>query len=260
MTQRSLLDGMDLVDLSFPLSNRSPYWKSHCPVIIKPLKTPGSYPEPGNPFYLNMILLGEHSGTHVDAPCHNLALPRGDIQFGTIGVPPHTSVDQLPVGAFSGAAIVLEIESSTAARPVALGVKDIQDWESRHDRIPHGSLFLINTGYYRRWRELPDGGAYMDGEWSGFSAEAVGWLHDMRGVDVVGSDAPSIEAGAAPSGESAHALACSQGMRIIESLNYAELESRDLPRPWQFTLLCFPLRISRGSGSPVRAVAALSRS
>ena len=260
MDFEAMLGSFELLDLSFPLSAGSPYWKTHLPVVLRPIRMPGSYPDPEHPFYLNLMILSEHTGTHIDAPCHNLAFPGGDRPFGTIGTPPHRSVDQLEVGACSGSAVVVDTSLFATDGPVALITENLCEWEDRFGLIPQGAVVLLNTGYFRKWQDLPAGSAYMDGKWSGFSPEAVEWLSRERGVEILGTDAATIDTAGSEAGTDVHSNACSLGMRIVEGLNYAELERRDLPEPWRFGLLCFPLRLVGGSGSPVRAVAAIGRS
>ncbi|ASI99674.1 cyclase family protein [Thermococcus celer] len=79
-----------IVDLSVPLSEETPVYPDDPPVSIRPwafIDRDG--------YYLNVLKLGEHSGTHVDAPAHF--------------VPGGKTVDEMPLEKFIGEAFVIDV-------------------------------------------------------------------------------------------------------------------------------------------------------
>jgi arylformamidase len=78
------------------------------------------------------------------------------------------------------------------------------------------------------------------------SAEAIGWLA-ARGVRVVGTDAPSVDALESKDLPAHHA--CNRaGLLIIESLALARVS------PGRYELICLPLSLPTMDASPARAL------
>ena len=91
-------------------------------------------------YYLNAFTVGEHTGTHLDAPIHFVA--GGD------------SVDEIPAERLIGPGAVIDISDACAAdTDYRLSYMDIKRWESRHGRIPNGAIVLVRTGWDRRWSD-----------------------------------------------------------------------------------------------------------
>ncbi|WP_457751395.1 cyclase family protein [Thermococcus sp.] len=81
-----------IIDLSVPLSDRTPVYPGDPEVKIRPwafIERDG--------YYMNSLKLGEHSGTHVDAPAH--FIPRGE------------TIDEMPLEKFIGQAFVIDVRS-----------------------------------------------------------------------------------------------------------------------------------------------------
>ncbi|WP_456366942.1 cyclase family protein [Thermococcus sp.] len=81
---------MKLVDLSIPLSEETPLYPGDPEIKVKPwafIDRDG--------YYMNVLKLGEHSGTHVDAPAH--LIPGGK------------TVDEMPLDRFIGRGLVVDV-------------------------------------------------------------------------------------------------------------------------------------------------------
>ena len=99
------------------------------------------YDERGPAWYWNNLSLGEHTGTHFDAPCH----------WVTGKDNPNGYTDTMPVQRLIAPAVVIDCSKEAAARrevPVRAG--HIQVWEGKHGRIPDGAWVLMRTDWSKR--------------------------------------------------------------------------------------------------------------
>jgi len=250
---RAMMSGdIEVVDLTHTLD-------PDFPVIVLPpefgqcarfrVEEVSRYDQRGPGWYWRNFSCGEHTGTHFDAPVHWIS--GKDL--------PNASVDTIPADAFVRSACVLDCSKEAAAdEDYLLTQSFIENWESRHGRIPAGSWVLMRTDWSRR-----RGGAYLnlreDGAHSpGPSADAVRFLIEERdivgfGTETVGTDAGQAQHLTPP--YPAHYLfhgANRYGLQCLANLDR-------LP-PTGALLLCPPLKIRHGSGSPLRVLALVERS
>ena len=232
MSISELLEKYEIIDLSHTLEDgmprpQVPYghipWKSH---------------ERGDSFNTFMILVFEHAGTHVDAPIH-------------LGGVKGLSIDEVPLESWIGDCCVLDMTHKKEREFVTK--EDIEDWERTHRRIKRGEIVLLNYGWQKRWK-VPSGVENQPflRDNPGLSEAAALILAD-RGVKLVGADTPTIDSHADPE-EHAHRVLLPRGILIME--NAANLDK--LP-PVGSLLMAFPLKIGKGTGSPVRAVAIIPK-
>lgn len=179
------------------------------------------------------LTLGEHTGTHIDAPLH--FIPDGDA---------HYDVATIPIDRLAGRAATIDVSDHGPQETVS--VERIEAWESEHGAIQEGDRVLFRFGWDRYWDTGEEGQQYLD-EWPGLSGEAAKYLTDA-GVTVVGCDTLAIDA----SGEDefpAHYELLGNETYIVENLtNLEELSPFSL-------LFTVPLKVEDGSGSPIRAFA-----
>jgi arylformamidase len=86
--------GLMIVDLSMPIGEDTPVYPGDPEVKVRPwafIDRDG--------FYMNVIKMGEHSGTHVDAPAHF--------------IPGGKTVDEMPLERFTGPGFVLDVRKGT---------------------------------------------------------------------------------------------------------------------------------------------------
>ncbi|HBD99768.1 MAG TPA: cyclase, partial [Gemmatimonadetes bacterium] len=85
------------------------------------------YDDAGPAWYWNTLNLGEHTGTHFDAPVH----------WVTGKDLPNNTTETIPAHQYVGPACVLDCSADTAADPdFLLTPAWIERWESEHGRIP----------------------------------------------------------------------------------------------------------------------------
>jgi arylformamidase len=163
------------------------------------------------------LQLGSHTGTHLDAPRH--FLPEG------------VTVDQIAWEALLGPARLVE-----APVGESLGVEFVAGLELARVR-----RLLVRT---RPPGEAPPS-EHTPG-WSTFTPEAAELLA-AGGLLLLGTDALSADAFHAP-GHPVHRALLGAGVVLLEEL--------DLRRPpvGDYTLVCLPLRLREGDGSPCRAI------
>src|SRR6476620_3012580 len=133
-----------VVDLSQPLGPDTPV------IGLPPIfaSSPGvtlnvisCYDDNGPAWYWNTISMGEHTGTHFDAPIHWIT--GRDL--------PDNACDTIPVSRFIGPACVIDVTSDVARDPdFLLTPERLELWEADHGRIPRGAWVLLRTGWSRR--------------------------------------------------------------------------------------------------------------
>jgi kynurenine formamidase len=239
---------LEIVDLTQPLGPDTPV--IGLPPIFAP--SPGvtvdvisRYDDKGPAWYWNTIRLGEHTGTHFDAPIH----------WVTGKDLPDNACDTIPVRRFVGPACVIDIERETTANPDFLVTPArIEAWEQTHGRIAAGSWVLLRTGWSRRIDPKAFLNVGADGPHSpGFDAAASRLLaHDRDilgvGVETIGTDAG--QAGTFDPPFPNHTL-----MHGAGKFGLASLCNLDRLPPTGAIVIAAPLKLVHGSGSPLRVIA-----
>ncbi|MGH9144976.1 MAG: cyclase family protein, partial [Vicinamibacterales bacterium] len=188
---------------------------------------------------------GEHTGTHFDAPVHWIT---GKDQ-------PDNACDTIPASRFVGPACVIDVTREVDSNAdFLLTVARIETWEQQHGRIPAGAWVLLRTGWSARTDAVAFLNVAADGPHSpGFDAAASRLLaHDRDvlgvGVETIGTDAG--QAGTFDPPFPNHTIMHGAGKFGLASLcNLGQLP------PTGAVVIAAPLKIVRGSGSPVRAIA-----
>jgi kynurenine formamidase len=239
---------LKVVDLTQPLG-------PHTPVIGLPpifASSPGvtlevisRYDEQGPGWYWNTLHLGEHTGTHFDAPVHWIT--GKDL--------PDNRCDTIPARRFIGPACVIDVTQAVAANPDFLLLPEhIQAWEAEHGRIPPGAWVLLRTDWSKRTDPQAVLNVGADGPHSpGFHKSTAEFLAHERdvlgvGVETVGTDAG--QAGTFDPPFPNHAT-----MHGAGKFGLASLCNLDQLPPTGAVVIAAPLKIVDGSGSPLRVLA-----
>ncbi|MGZ5184174.1 MAG: cyclase family protein [Caldimonas sp.] len=203
------------------------------------------YDERGPNWYWNNFCCSEHSGTHFDAPIHWIT--GRDL--------PNNAVDTVAVQDFIAPACVIDCSRQAAADPdYLMTVADIENHEKLHGRIPQGWWVLMRTD----WSKRTDPKAFVNRDHTGQhtpgpSEEAVRLLVHDRKVMGFGTESISTDAGMAgsfPAPHPCHSLVHGAGRHGLQCLtNLDQLPARGA------VIVCPPLKIVNGSGSPVRVLA-----
>lgn len=202
------------------------------------------YDERGPAWYWRNFTCSEHTGTHFDAPIHWI----------TGRDNPCASVDEIPVDNFLRPVFVMDFSSEAAEDPdFVLTQRHIEAWESGHAPISPGSWVLFRTDWSKRspdaYVNLRDDGAHTPGP----DASAIRYLIEKCdiigfGVETIGTDA----------GQSAHFDPPYPAHALLHGANRHGLQclcNLDQLPPAGAMLICAPLKIKHGSGSPLRVLA-----
>jgi len=173
--------------------------------------------ERGDRYSLSRITMGSHSGTHMDAPRHFVRGGRG--------------IDEMPLTIASGRARVIEITDPESVKPAELVPYHIR----RGERI---LLKTRNSAYAWKTDQFVEDFVYLTSEAADFVAE--------RGVALLGVDYLSV--GSPQHGTYVHQRLLGAGVWLLEGLDLSRVA------PGRGELVCLPLRISGGDGSPARAI------
>jgi kynurenine formamidase len=234
---------MTVVDLTQPLSESTP-------VLVLPepfVNTPGlsrrelsRYDDRGPAWAWDVLEIGEHVGTHFDAPIHWVTGKDGE---DVASVPPEKLVTP---------AAMIDKSSEAAADPDwCLDVDDLRAFESEHGPLPDGGWLLLRTGWDARAGEQE---AFLNGGHTpGITVECARFLAEQSrivgyGVETVGTDAGIAHSFDPPF--PAHNFLLGAGKYGLTQLaNLAQLP------PLGATIIVAPLKLVRGTGSPTRALA-----
>ena len=202
----------------------------------------------GPAWYWNTIRMGEHTGTHFDAPVHWIT--GKDL--------PDNACDTIPASRFVGPACVIDVTRDVDENEDFLLTPDrIRAWEDDHGRIPAAAWVLLRSGWSRRtgprFLNARDDGPHSPG----FHANASRLLALERdvlgvGVETVGTDAG--QAGRFDPPFPNHTIMHGAGKFGLASLRQLD----QLPATGAIVIAA-PLKIVNGSGSPVRVIAIAPR-
>jgi kynurenine formamidase len=213
-----------------------------------------------------LIICGEHTGTHVDALCHqsdDLALFGGIPVDGKVQTSrgfKKLGVEEIPP--ILGPGVLLDVAASKGVEELepgyAVTAADLEACcEEQEVNIEPGDVALVRTGNARRWE---DAERYLVGP--GMAAGASYWLADRRvlavGADNMAWDVPGVkdpDLGCTLPGHLILLARC--GIYIIENLVLEELAAA---RAYSFDFVCTPLKFVGATGSPVRPLAVVTGS
>ncbi|WP_038202643.1 cyclase family protein [Xenophilus azovorans] len=208
-----------------------------------------AYDERGPGWYWNNFSCGEHTGTHFDAPIHWIS--GRDL--------PNNSVDTIPPQRFVAPACVIDCSAQAVADPdYLLTVADIEAFEAAHGRIPAGHWVLMRTDWSHRWEKQRDAVAYQNLDETGQhtpgpTPEAVRFLIEQR--DVLGFGTESINTDAGQGYHLRPPYPCHSLMHGAGKYGLQCLTNLDQLPPTGALVVAAPLKIEKGSGSPLRVLA-----
>lgn len=259
--------GVEIFDLGRPYfagmpqsPNHPPYWRT------MPRRHGDMVRSDGGSAANDMITLGTHVGTHIDAlahvshcgqlfdgsDAHEAGLGGGFDDLGIHSVPP-----LVRRGVLLDVPRALGRETLDAAHEIT--VDELERTAEKQGTHPRpGDVVVIRSGWGRRFAEGAT--AYVGGETGvpGIGEAGAYWLAE-RGIVAAGADTIAFEclpAGAGHSVLPAHrVLLVEKGIYIIEAL---DLEAVSEAGAYEFTMMISPLNLTGATGSPVRPLAVIS--
>jgi kynurenine formamidase len=158
------------IDLTHTVTPAIPVWQGFGPGKFAPAVNP----ETGKPYrYANdgfeatqYHLSTDQYGTQLDPPAH--------------WAPEYPAIDELPATyAVRPLAVISIVEQVAKNRGYHLQVSDIEQWESRHGKIPEGAVVMVRSDWSKDW---PNPTLAAQTVFPGVSLEALKFLHLQRRI------------------------------------------------------------------------------
>jgi kynurenine formamidase len=207
-----------------------------------------------------MLTMMEHSGTHIDALCHQACGLKlyGDIP--TDSVESSTGFSQLgieTVPPLLGRGVLLDVAAwrgeSPLPRKYSISAQDLDACASaQRIEVSKGDVLLVRTGFGTLW-----GNEEIYLQAAGVAKSGSLWA-EAHGVSAVGADNMSWDVPEERDPETGATLfghvylLAQKGIYIIENLNLEELARE---RCYSFGFVGIPLKFRGATGSPLRPLA-----
>ncbi len=243
--------GVEIVDLTQPLTESTPVIKLPPPFANTPGLTReeiSHYDDRGPAWAWYTLTIGEHVGTHLDAPIHWITGRDG------------ADVASVAPTQLIGPACVIDKTAETEADPgYLLTIADLEAWEAEHGELPEQCWVLFRTGWQSR---AQDEAAFLNvGEngpvTPGPDVEASRWLATRRNISGFGVETVGIDAGSAggmdPPFPLHNMLLGAGGLGLTQLANLDKLPATGA------LLVVSPLKLVGGTGSPSRVFAFVPR-
>jgi kynurenine formamidase len=262
----NLVANAKIYDLAQPLEQRMPISPNHPGFRMALLRRHGDVIRAdGGSASNELIVMGGHTGTHIDALCH--VSHKGTLFGG------HDAYDAQKGGAFSALGVdtipivfcrgvMLDIPGLFGVEVLEPGTPITAEHLSKSCQrqgveVRSGDAVLIRSGWPKYWGDLETFVGLTHGA-PGPDDSAAGWLADRR-VRVTGAETIAYECIYPGKGHSSlpvhRKLLVENGINIIEVLNLSELARENVS---EFLFILAPLKIVGGTGSPVRPIAVVS--
>jgi kynurenine formamidase len=238
---------VEIVDLTQPLSESTPVIKLPPPFV----NTPGlsreeisRYDDRGPAWAWYTLTIGEHVGTHLDAPIHWVTGKDGS---DVASVKPEQLI---------GPACVIDRTAETEANNgYLLTVADLESWEAEHGQMPENAWVLLRTGWGSR---AQDEAAFLNvgpegPNTPGPDVEASRWLAHERSISGFGVETVGIDAGSAGGFDPPFPL--HNFLLGAGRLGLTQLANLDRLPITGALIVVSPLKLVGGTGSPSRVFA-----
>lgn len=241
---KSLLNHIGWVDLSHSFDQSTLYWPNNKKGFEHFTDADG---ETALGYYYSSfsICTPEHGGTHLDAPIH----------FAKNKL----TVDELPLSSLTGDAVKIDVSAHALSnRDYQISIEDIQNWEHANGVIPDNMIVLLRTGYEQFY---PDRVKYFgtakigqeaipELHFPGILPETTHWLIEKRRIKALGLDTPSLDYGQSKDFKT-HQILLGHDKPGFENLtNLKQLPAKGI------YVVALPMKIAKGSGGPLRIIAA----
>jgi kynurenine formamidase len=193
-----------------------------------------------------IVRLGTHSSTHIDAPWHYNSRIQGKKA---------QTIDELPLNWFFNNGVVLEMRHKQDGDAVTQ-----EDIKKELKRIQYVlkplDIVLVRNGQDKFYGQKD----YM-AHGCGVTAQATRWLYDqgirVMGIDAWGWDRPLNKQAEDANRKNEKGIFWEAHQADIPYCQIERLVNLDLLPSHGFKVACFPLKIKNGSAGPARVVAIL---
>lgn len=203
---------MKIFDISVPLNEKTVIYPGNVPLEISV-----HHEMPEHATHLSKIVMGTHTGTHVDAPSH--ALKEG------------VSLDQIPLETFVGPCRVIDFTKSVGS----VSVSDLKDAD-----VKKGERILAKTANSLiGFEKFRDDYIFLSGDGADYLAEL--------GITLFGIDYFSVKQRGS-NDHRPHTSLLAKNIPIIEGLDLSKVPAGE------YLLFCLPLKFTGVEGGPARVI------
>jgi kynurenine formamidase len=256
VTLLDALRGTRVYDLEQPRYAGAPVFPAHEPGVLLHLHRRH---EPGlgeaRTSASALLVMAEHSGTHIDALCHQAEDGRlhGGIEIDAQVQTPYgftaLGVDTIPPLVARG--VLLDVAGEAPLAPGHVVTARELEAAALEVELREGDVVLVRLGSGAWWG---DRAAYEAA--GGLGPDASAWLAERKplavGADNLAWDVPGLEAPGIGTLPGHVLLLVRAGIYILESVFLEELAAEGVR---EFAFVCLPLKLRGGTGSPVRPIA-----
>jgi len=208
---------MKIIDITHYIKDGMIVYPNNTEVSIEPFAEISK----GASSNLSKVILGTHTGTHVDAPLH--VFDGGK------------KLEDLNLESFIGKCRVIDASHLKAGDLI-----EIKDLDKAGVEIKKGDRILVKTSNSERGIE-----EFYD-DFVALSGDTADYLRDKE-ITLFGIDYLSIKQRGS-SDNRAHTALLEKDIPIIEGLNLRDVEAGE------YELICLPMKLKNVEGGPVRAV------
>ncbi len=218
-------------DVSPLLNGATPVFPGHPEPEIHAVRT---HAEDG--YFVQLLSLGEHTGSHVDAPAHALAAR------------PDATIDTYPARRFVAPYALFDLTALGLGPGELASAGDLQAASARDGlALLPGDAALLCFG----WDVHRGRGSWWAANTPGLDESACAWLLEQR-VGIVGSDTPTADTavvdGAIVADHGHRRYFLPNDVLLVEGL----VGLADAPRAG--VVVAAPLKVANGSGAPARVL------
>ncbi len=206
------------IDLTHALYDGLIAYPGNLNVSIKPIHEIDS-----DDYRVGTLHMDGHTGTHLDMPRHVFADGR--------------TLDNIDLNKCIGPAVRITLPRGKDSE---ITVDDLKPFEQS---IKRTGKVVLDTGWSKMF-----GSVEFYENYPGITEAAATWLVEL-GIDLVGIDMPSVHF---TDGLAVHHIFLRSEVVIVEAIAWPDRIPTD-----QFELICLPLSIKGGDGSPDRAIAVI---
>jgi kynurenine formamidase len=238
---------VEVLDLTTPLSRDTPILNLPEPfanTVGLSLSPVSNFDEAGPAWAWNDVSVGEHAGTHLDAPVHWISGRDGK------------SVDQIEPSRLIGPLVVIDKTAEVREDPdFLLEPEHFEQWQEAHGTLPTNCWVIFRTGWSARGGNASDFANADDAgpHTPGVSAAGAQWIAANASISGFGVETVGIDAGQAANFDPmfpVHSFLLGADKYGVTSLRHVDR----LP-VLGATLIVAPLPIVGGTGSPARVFA-----
>ncbi len=262
----NMLKKAKVYNLEQPRFNGQPSYPSHRPLynyFVSRKHADSYFPDKKGPRTTaqGFMIMGDHSGTHMDALCHQALdlTMTGGIKCNNVIETPNgykeCSAEKLP--SFIVRGIMLDVPAYKGVEVLpnrySITKEDLENTaKAQGTEILEGDAIFVRTGYDTLWRNNDEFLKY-----AGVGMQASSWVRDKKpclfGTDQLSWDLPEEVDPETGSTHWAHInLFVRDGITMIENMKLDELAA---DKQYVFTFICFPMKFEGATGTPVCPIA-----